>query len=82
MSVNVHFIHGGDTDTCVDTTNRNGEHAIEIRVRENDESDQVAYREDPDEETQLGGTTNESVENCICLAGATSPAREGDDQSN
>ena len=69
-----------DAHVRVDTTDRNGKHAIEIRVRENDKSDQIAQSEDAGEEASLDGTPNESVQNCIRLAETSSRTGKNDDQ--
>ena len=78
----VYLPYADDTHIRVDATNGNGEHDVDICVRENDEGDQITQGEDPDEETRLDGTANQSVENCIRPLEATSPTREDDDQSN
>jgi hypothetical protein len=71
-----------DTHIRVDTTNGDGEHAVEIRVRENDESDQITQSEDTGEEACLDGTANKSVQNCIRLANTSSRTGKDDDQGN
>ena len=77
-----HFHYVDDTHIRVDATNGNSEHAIEIRVRENNKSDQITHGEDPSEETCLNGTTNKSVEDRIRLLETSSGTGEDDDQSN
>ena len=59
-----------------------GEHAVEGRVRENDNDDQIAHGENAGEETRLDGTTNKSVQNRICLAETSSRAAENGHQRN
>jgi hypothetical protein len=55
--------HVEDTHIRVDTTNRHGEHSVNIRVRESDKSDQVTHGKDAGEETSLDGTTNKLLQN-------------------
>lgn len=74
--------HVDDTYICVDTTNRKGKHAIEIRVRDDDECDQNTNGENHNKETRLDGPANKSVEDYIRPAEATPPAGENDDQRN
>ena len=69
-----------DAHIRVDTSNGNGEHAVEIRLRENDKSDQITQREDPSEKTCLDGTSNKSVENCVRLVETGSRTGKDDDQ--
>ena len=71
-----------DTHIRVDATDRYGEHTVKIRVRQNDESDQVTHGKYPGEETRLDGTTNKSVQNCIRLTETGSRTGKDDDQSN
>ena len=57
MLVDGTFHCADDTHIRVDTTNEDEEHAIEIRVREDDESDQITQSEDAGEEACLDGIT-------------------------
>ena len=68
------------THISVDTTNGYGEHAVEVRVRENDNGDQIAHGENAGEKTRLDGTTNKSVQNRIRLAETSSRAVENGHQ--
>ena len=68
------------THISVDTTNGYGEHAVEVRVRENDNGDQIAHGENAGEKTRLDGTTNKSVQNRIRPAETSSRAAEHDHQ--
>ena len=77
-----HPVYVEETHVCVDTTDGYSEHTVKIRVRQNDKSDQVTHGKDPGEETRLDGTTNKSVQNCICLAETSARTGEDDDQSN
>lgn len=63
-----HFRQVDGTYIRVDTADRNSEHAVEICVREDDESHQISHAEDRSKETCLDSTANKSVEHCICLA--------------
>jgi len=71
-----------DPHIRVDTTNGNGEHAIEIRAREKDKGDQISHSEGDGEEACLDGTTNKSIQNRIRLAKACSRTGQDDDQCN
>lgn len=66
------------TCICVDTTGGNGKHPVKSRIRENGESNQASDGEDSSEKTRLNGTTNKSVEDCICLVEATSLTEDDD----
>jgi hypothetical protein len=71
-----------DAHIRVDTTDGNSEHAVEVRLRENDKSDQLTQSEEAGEEASLDSTTNKSVQNCIRLAETSSRTGKDDHQRN
>lgn len=61
-----HFREADGTYIRIDTTNRNGKHAVEACPRESDESDQIGHAEEHSKETCLDSTTNKLVEHSVC----------------
>lgn len=60
----------------IDTTDGDGEHAVEVGVRPACEGDQITEGEDTGEETSLDSTTDETVDHRICLGEASARARQ------
>ena len=71
-----------NTHICIDTTKGNGEHAVQIRGRENDKRDQITHGEDSGKKTCMNCTADKSVENCIRPAEPSSRTREDDGESS
>ena len=77
-----HFHRAENTYICVDTTERNDEHAVEAHVRKLSEGDQITQGKDAGEEACLDGTANKSVDDRIGFAETGTRTGEDDDQRN